>query len=325
MRRNSWGIALISALLLCLLLSACSSKDNGTAPSREESLSVSTNDLGYDTSAATTGEQAAVDAESGGETSTAEDAAPVIPEDGRQRIRRVSLDLQTKEFDALLESLMRAITDSGGYVENSDIQNNGYYGGGNRYAYMMARIPKDQVDAFIAVVGDAALITSRQETLEDVTLAYTDTESRIEALRVEQERLMALLEEADTLDAIVALESRLTEVRYELESYTSQLRTYDNQIEYSYVSLDIQEVERLTEVSSRPTVWSRMKSGLADSLHAIARGAENFAVWLVANLPYLLMWAAGIAVVVVVVRRWRKKCRARKKETPPPAPPKEKE
>ncbi|MFQ9801047.1 MAG: DUF4349 domain-containing protein [Clostridia bacterium] len=69
----------------------------------------------------------------------------------------------------------------GGYLETSEIQNNGYYGGGNRYAYMVARIPKDQVDDFVKVVGDAALIANKQETVEDVTLAYTDTQSRIKA------------------------------------------------------------------------------------------------------------------------------------------------
>ncbi|MFQ9801048.1 MAG: DUF4349 domain-containing protein [Clostridia bacterium] len=95
------------------------------------------------------------------------------------------------------------------------------------------------------------------------------------------------MEQADTLDSIIALESRLTEVRYELEAYMSQLRTYDNQVEYSYITMNIAEVERLVEVQERPSLWTRMKNGLSDTMHSIARGAENFAVWFVVNLPYL--------------------------------------
>ncbi len=64
-------------------------------------------------------------------------------------------------------------------------------------------------------------MTSQSESAEDVTLQYTDTESRIASLKNEQERLNALLEKADTLENIFKLEERLTEVRYELENYQS--------------------------------------------------------------------------------------------------------
>ena len=63
---------------------------------------------------------------------------------------------------------------------------------------------------------------------------------RKKSLEIEQERLWALLEKADSLDAVVALEARLSEIRYELESYTSQLRLYDNQVDYSTVSIYIE-------------------------------------------------------------------------------------
>ena len=39
------------------------------------------------------------------------------------------------------------------------------------------------------------------------------------------------------------------------------------------------------EVQERPSLWTRMKNGLSDTMHSIARGAENFAVWFVVNLP----------------------------------------
>ena len=58
-------------------------------------------------------------------------------------------------------------------------------------------------------------------------------------LETEQQRLLELLETAESLDDILTIESRLTEVQYELDSKESQLRTYDNQIDYSTVYLDL--------------------------------------------------------------------------------------
>ena len=92
-----------------------------------------------------------------------------------------------------------------------------------------ARIPADRLDRFVETVESAGNVTSKQEQVTDVTLQYSDTESRKKSLEIEQERLWALLEKAESLDAVVALEARLSEIRYELESYTSQLRPYDNQ------------------------------------------------------------------------------------------------
>ena len=61
---------------------------------------------------------------------------------------------------------------------------------------------------------------------------YKDEEilDRREALKAEQKSLMDMLEHADTVEAIITIQSRLTDVRYELESYESQLRVYDNRI-----------------------------------------------------------------------------------------------
>lgn len=316
MKLKRWTAGLAWIALVCALITACGSTNKSDIAAERENGG-SADMYTSETAPGETGE---------GLESDLTLAATLIPDDGRKRIRRITMDVQTKEFEPLLSSLTQTVSEMGGYLETSEIQNNGYYGGGNRYAYMVARIPKDQVDDFVKVVGDAALIANKQETVEDVTLAYTDTQSRIKALEVEQERLMALLEQADTLDSIIALESRLTEVRYELEAYMSQLRTYDNQVEYSYITMNIAEVERLVEVQERPSLWTRMKNGLSDTMHSIARGAENFAVWFVVNLPYLLIWAAALALCALLLRKIARKRRIRKakKAEPTAVDPEEK-
>ena len=73
---------------------------------------------------------------------------------------------------------------------------------------------------------------------------YVDVESHITALKTEQESLLKMLEQADTIETILAIQNQLTQVRYQLESYESQKRTYDNDLNYSAVYVYVQEVER---------------------------------------------------------------------------------
>lgn len=219
-------------------------------------------------------------------------------------IKTVSLSMETKEFDPLLENIRSKVEELGGYIESSEISGSSYYSvQENRYAWLTLRIPADKLDGFVTVVSELGNVTSKNESVEDITLQYVDVEGRKQALETEQARLLELLERAETMEDIIAIESRLSEVRYELQSYGSTLRTYDNQVNYSTVSIRISEVERVTPVIEKRTFLEEIQYRLSDNLYDIGQGIRNFVIWFISSLPYLIIWAAVIAVLVLVVRK----------------------
>ena len=113
-------------------------------------------------------------------------------------------------------------------MESSNIQNGSAYSGRRyRNATITARIPAKDVDSFVDRVGEISNIVSSRQTVEDVTLSYVATESRMKALQTEESRLLELLSKAETLDDLLTVEKRLTQVRTELEQVTSALRVFD--------------------------------------------------------------------------------------------------
>jgi hypothetical protein len=159
-------------------------------------------------------------------------------------------------------------------------------------------------------------VVSSTETVDDVTLQYVDTESHVKALETEQARLMELLEQAKTLEDVLKIEDRLTDVRYELERYASYLRTLENQVSYATVHLSITEVKEYTPVmEEEPTVWQRIATGFVRSIKDIGKGLKEFFIWVVVNSPYLLIWGVvGFAVFKLLRKR---KARKQKKIIPP--------
>ncbi|MGB4658455.1 MAG: DUF4349 domain-containing protein [Mobilitalea sp.] len=225
-------------------------------------------------------------------------------------IYRCFLDIETQEFDTLINKLNSEIVRLGGYIESSQISGKRYYSNEERNGSIIARIPKDKVDEFVNTVNtdSNANVINKEESTDNVTLAYIDTESRKKSLEIEQERLFALLEKTDTLENIIELESRLSDIRYELQNYESQLRSYDNQVEYSTITMSVQEVERITpDVEEKKTVGSRIKNGFSDTMYNISEGLKNFFVWFVVNIPYLMIWAAFIIIILLIVRKYYKK------------------
>ena len=60
--------------------------------------------------------------------------------------------------------------------------------------------------------------------------AYTDYEARLSSLNTQEERLLDMLSKSEDVETLIALEQRLSDVRYEIESIERSLRNYDMQI-----------------------------------------------------------------------------------------------
>ena len=224
----------------------------------------------------------------------------------RKLIRTFNLDAETTDFDNLVTQLQQETQNLGGYVESSYVNGNSYYTENSRYASLTLRIPKDKTNDFLGTVGEMANVTSKSENVEDVTLTYTDLKSHVEALQAEQEQLMKLMEQAKTVEDTMSIQSRLTDVRYELESYMSQLKVYDNQVDYDTVNISIQEVKNETPTGEL-SIGQKMLNGLANSLRAIAESAKNLCIWFVASIPYFVILFAVIFAVVSIIKKIRKK------------------
>ncbi|MCI8865385.1 MAG: DUF4349 domain-containing protein [Lachnospiraceae bacterium] len=245
----------------------------------------------------------------------------------RKLIRTIHLNVETTEFDKLLAGIRQSATETGGYIEQSEISGSSISSSqpGRRYAYLAVRIPSAHLDPFLFQINEQSNVTNRSESIEDVTLQYSDIESRKKTLAVEQERLWALLEKADTLEAVIALEERLSEIRYELESFESQLRLYDNQVDYSTVYLNIDEVRVFTPTTP-DSVATRIQKGFTRNLEGVVNGLVNFTVWLLSSLPTLILLAAVLALIGVIGRllyRFIKKAirKALTQKTGEPKPP----
>lgn len=321
------GMALM-AVMSAVALSACGSaakySAGGTASTTYESVSdMAASEKGFyaEAPAEETAESAEFD-----EAAEYEEGSVDVPEDalaGRKLIKNVNLSVETEQFDVLVPHITQRVNALGGYIEemssysrnetySSDYRGTKYL----RYASMTARIPKDRLDAFVEEVGEQSNVVSHSENVTDVTLQYVDLESHKKALSTEQDRLLELLGQAENVEDIIAIEGRLSEVRYQIESMESQLRTFDNQIDYSTVYIYIDEVERYSP-PAEATVFERIRRGFVDSLWGIGKDAGDCAVWFLINIPYIAVWAVIVIVAALVIRKLYQRFverRKRKKE-----------
>ena len=306
---------LTAALILSLLAGGCGSSSSDSS-AVAETAAVFENDSQQNMAAASengAGASAGITSSFGSPSGT-DDSDSFSLE--RKLIRTVSMNVETTEFDALITSIQENVSRLNGYIERSDISGNSITSQGyssNRYGSMTIRIPADSLNDFVTQVEADGNVTYKSENVSDVTLQYSDVESRLKTLRTEQERLWELLAIADTTEASIDLEERLTEVTIEIESSESRLRYLDNSVTYSTVTLSIDEVD--TESPTQPeNIFQQIRRGFSQNLSSLLSFLSAAVIGILSGSPtliFILLMALLIWLLFkklpVKIRRERKK------------------
>lgn len=297
--------AVMAAALLLGLLGGCGSKNLSMDADTARSYAYADDGISYETAMA-------APAGMSGAGSNAKSASIPLPEN-RKWVITMSLTAETENLTDAMGLLAEKIQASGGYVESQSISGTAVNSGRSPSAYITVRVPAEQLDSFVEDVSGMTNVVSSSRYVEDITLSYTDTEGRVKALKTEEARLLELMEQAQTMSDLLEIEGRLTEVRYQLENYTSTLRLYDNQVDYATLDLTLREVAKFTP-PEKQGFWEKVTSGLADSIVDLGQGMVDFAAWVLIELPYLVLVGLLGWLVVLLTRRSIKKRRAKKEQ-----------
>lgn len=292
-------LALAASLILLMLatLGAC----GGSSGNKYDSAS--------STASSYSGNESAEMIEEGFDEGVAPEGVEAVRPQDRKLITTVSIQAETREYDDFMLWLESRVAGASGYIEASDMY---AYSERERSCELTIRVPEDKLNAFLQEMGESCNILQRSVTEEDVTLNYVDAESYRDALLVEQERLLELLEKAESLTDIMSIEDRLTTVRYQLQNYESTLRVYDNQINYSTVHLSLHEVAELTE--PEPESWgSRALRGMKDNARDIISFFQELALFIVTHIPMLILVGVVALIILIATAKYRREARERRK------------
>lgn len=220
-------------------------------------------------------------------------------------ITTIYLEFETTEFDKTTEDLMKLVEKYKAYIENSNVSYNQYY---NNKSYKNAqytiRVPKDDVMSFKTELNGIGNMLSENTSREDVTKQYRDTESRLRVVTTKEERILALLEKAEKIEDIIALENQLSEIIYEKENLQSSLMNLDDKVDFSTLRISIQEVERLRNAETVETTFgTKIKNAIEDSLFVFINSMQNLTISLIYLLPFIIVLGLVIFVVYLIIKR----------------------
>ena len=297
---KKFKLAAIAVLAVSLCLTGCggsSGSSNMNSASYKEEAGAA-GDYAYESYAAeeamamADGEEYTADSGSG----TTESA--LRAQDGQKIVYTGNLSIQTLEYDKSAASIRKKIKDAGGFSEAESESDNDYYwynynsGSRNtRYLSITARIPSEKFEEFINSLSGDGKIMNRSVNAENISQVYANKETYKKSLEKEQERLLEMMDKAETIEDMITVESRLSEVERQLNVYKTDLAQMDKDVEFSTIYIELKEVKRYTEEVNSTTFGEELK----------------YILFVVRNFPYLIILAVILVLIIRAIGRSRAK------------------
>lgn len=306
MKKSALSVILTLSVLLAAFAAGCSSGSRNSAPSYTAAQKSADVQNSVEAAGAgdvkTDGTEGQAAADSGKMASTASESV-------RKVVKTAQLSIETLDYEKSTADLEATVASFGGYIESSSVEGTRLgASGSDRSASYTARIPADRLDGFLDSAGNMGTVVKKSTGGEDVTQNYYDTDTRLKSLKTEQARILELMEKAEKIDDVLAIEQRLTDVQTQIEQLTSELQKLDSLVSLATVTVSISEVEAITEPAAEG-FGGQIASVFHSSINAFVQASRSVFLALVAALPFAAA-AAVIVCIVLFVRKRRKKERS---------------
>jgi len=220
-------------------------------------------------------------------------------------IKTGSLDLVVNEAEQSLADAESIVMEKGGYVESSTLQE---HEDGTKSGYVTIRVPADQFDITMALVKELALVVEREtSSAEDVTEQYIDLAARLKNAQAQETRYVQILDQANTVEEILQIESALGNIRGYIESLQGQLNYLDNLTGYSTITISISEEPVITVGGKEFRPGTSVKEA-AQAVVAIAQALMVAVIWMV-----IVGVGIGVPLAFIIWLFWKGVTRLRKK------------
>lgn len=222
-------------------------------------------------------------------------------------IYQAEVEMRVRNFEKSIQILEEKAQRYGGYISESNVRKEGKEQvSGN----IKLRIPQKNFRLFLHdAEAQATDVISRNITGQDVTEEYVDLESRLKSKKVVEERLISFMKDATKTEDLLKISSDLAAVQEEIETIEGKMKFLENQTSLSTINITLYEKKIVVPNLKKDELntWERTKKQFMKSTNAILAGLSGLVVFVVGNLPILIIIAIIAYLSFLYIRRFKKR------------------
>ncbi|MBW4641240.1 MAG: DUF4349 domain-containing protein [Gloeocapsa sp. UFS-A4-WI-NPMV-4B04] len=157
------------------------------------------------------------------------------------------------------------------------------------------RVPQNQLDTTLDKLTTLGSVQSRTITAEDVADQLVDNQARLRNLQKTESTLLGIMQRSGSVGDVLKVAQELSNVRQSIEQINAQLKSLQNQIAYSTITLKLEAaVSTTTSQRSLNSEVQETWNNSTYSLREFSFGLLRLGIWLIVYSPYLLLFGATI-------------------------------
>jgi hypothetical protein len=150
-------------------------------------------------------------------------------------VRYGNLSLEVLDADDALARVTSIVESAGGYISSSSRSGEGE----SLYLSATLRVPATEFSAVMTSLRNAGEVLHEDVGSYEVTLQVLDLEARLENLRASESAFLKLLDRAQTVADVVAVQSELSRIQGDIESFEAQLNSVKDQVEMASINVSL--------------------------------------------------------------------------------------
>lgn len=157
---------------------------------------------------------------------------PQAREADRMLIWRGWLGLEVGHVSNTVARITEMTVKAGGHVENVSDE-------GEASASLVLRVPVNRLSSTMAALEELGTVKHRTVSSEDVTEQYVDTDARLQTMTALRDRLRELLDKAQDVKDILAIEKELGRVQADIDAMQARLKALRGQVDLASIHVSI--------------------------------------------------------------------------------------
>ncbi len=158
------------------------------------------------------------------------------------------------------------------------------------------RVPQERLETTLNALAKLGTVENRGLTAEDVTTQLIDNDARLKNLRKSEEMVLKIMERSGSVADVLKASQELSNIRESIERIDAQLKSLQNQVAYSTISLTL-EAAVSAQQTPEPALGLRVQETWGKATHSVGEvtlGLFGLGIWLLAFSPYFLLIAAAV-------------------------------
>ena len=251
-------------------------------------------------------------------SATQQSGEPTGDFDVRKIVYNADMTVTVDDPAAALSVLVEKAKTLGGYVSGSYSTTDDQ---GTNYAYATLKVPADQLEALVTAANALGKVNDYRLSSDDISQNYYDIQARLTSSKAEEQQLLEILAKCETVEDILAVRQSLSSVRADIESYTGQIKLWDNLVAYATLNITVNRTPKtavegeneLITMWKASDVWNRMSKGFQNSARFVVNAIGAIGIFIaVAAIPAGILFLVIGVPIIVHKKNKRKKAAALK-------------